>query len=88
METYIIGNINARNQENEDASTLNRKSTEEKGWINFIKTKISKLDKAQNKEATKDSIIYKGTFDDELEMYEAVDRSLETDIIHNINTRN
>ena len=88
METYIIGNINARNQENEDVSTLNRKSTEEKGWINFIKTKISKLDKAQNKEATKDSIIYKGTFDDELEMYEAVDRSLETDIIHNINTRN
>ena len=54
----------------------------------MIRTKISKLDKAQNKEATKDSIIYKGTFDDELEMYEAVDRSLETDIIHNINTRN
>ena len=73
METYIIGNINARNQENEDASTLNRKSTEEKGWINFIKTKISKLDKAQNKEATKDSTLYKETFDDELEMYEAVD---------------
>ena len=73
METYIIGNINARNQENEDVSTLNRKSTEEKGWINFIKTKISKLDKAQNKEATKDSTLYKETFDDELEMYEAVD---------------
>ena len=73
LETYIIGNINARNQENEDASTLNRKSTEEKGWINFIKTKISKLDKAQNKEATKDSTLYKETFDDELEMYEAVD---------------
>ena len=43
------------------------------GWINFIKTKISKLDKAQNKEATKDSTLYKETFDDELEMYEAVD---------------
>ena len=88
METYIIGNVNARNQENQDVSTLKRKWTEDKGWINLIRTKISKLDKAQNKEATKDSIIYKGTFDDELEMYEAVDRSLETDIIHNINTRN
>ena len=69
LETYIIGNIN---QENEDASTLNRKWTEDKGWINLINTKTSKLDKAQNKKATKDSILYKETFD-ELEMYEAVD---------------
>ena len=73
LETYIIGNINAINQENEDASTLNRKWTEDKGWINLINTKTSKLDKAQNKKATEDSILYKETFDDELEMYEAVD---------------
>ena len=73
METYIIGNVNARNQENQDVSTLKRKWTEDKGWINLIRTKISKLDKAQNKEATKDSTLYKETFDDELEMYEAVD---------------
>ena len=73
LGTYIIGNINAINQENEDASTLNRKWTEDKGWINLINTKTSKLDKAQNKKATKDSILYKETFDDELEMYEAVD---------------
>ena len=38
-----------------------------------MNTKTSKLDKAQNKKATKDSILYKETFDDELEMYEAVD---------------
>ena len=90
-----IGNINARNQENEDASTLNRKCTEEKGWINLIRTKTSKLDKTQKNKATKDNILDSETFDDELEINETVDldkfdlrKSLETDIIHNINTKN
>ena len=57
----------------------------------MIRTKPSKLGKIQNKEATKDDI---PTFDDELEMNETVDfdlfdleKGLETDIIHNINTK-
>ena len=85
----------ARNQENEDASTLNRKCTEEKGWINLIGTKASKLDKTQKNKATKDNILDSETFDDELEINETVDldkfdlrKSLETDIIHNIDTKN
>ena len=71
--------------------TGKRKCTKEKGWINLIRTKPSKLGKTQNKEATKDDI---PTFDDELEMNETVDfdlfdleKGLETDIIHNINTK-
>ena len=71
--------------------TGKRKCTKEKGWINLIRTKPSKLGKIQNKEATKDDI---PTFDDELEMNETVDfdlfdleKGLETDIIHNINTK-
>ena len=95
LEPDIIGNINARNQENEDASTLNRKCTEEKGWINLIGTKASKLEKTQKNKATKDNILDSETFDDELEINETVDldkfdlrKSLETDIIHNIDTKN
>ena len=58
LKTDIIGNINARNQENEDASILSKKCTkEEKGWINLIRTKTSKIDNTQKKEATKDNII-------------------------------
>ena len=94
LKTDIIGNINARNQENEDASTLNKKCTkEEKGWIDLIRTKTSKLDNTQKNKATKDNILYSATFDNELEMNETVvfdlfdlEKKLETDIIHNINT--
>ena len=58
LKTDIIGNINARNQEDEDKSTLSKKCTkEEKGWINLIRTKTSKIDNTQKKEATKDNII-------------------------------
>ena len=58
LKTDIIGNINARNQENEDASILSKKCTkEEKGWINLIRTKTSKIDNTQKKEATKNNII-------------------------------
>ena len=58
LKTDIIGNINARNQENVDASILSKKCTkEEKGWINLIRTKTSKIDNTQKKEATKDNII-------------------------------
>ena len=94
LKTDIIGNINARNQENEDASTLNKKCTkEEKGWIDLIRTKTSKLDNTQKNKTTKDNILYSATFDNELEMNETVgfdlfdlEKNLETDIIHNINT--
>ena len=94
LKTDITGNINARNQENEDASTLNKKCTkEEKGWIDLIRTKTSKLDNTQKNKATKDNILYSATFDNELEMNETVvfdlfdlEKKLETDIIHNINT--
>ena len=46
-----------------------RKCTEEKGWINLIRrTKTSKLEKTQKKEATiKDNIPDSETFDDELD---------------------
>ena len=56
-------------------STGKRKCTEEKGWINLIRrTKASKLDKAQKKEATiKDNIPDSETFDDELDKNETVD---------------
>ena len=49
--------------------TGKRKCTEEKGWINLIRrTKASKWDKAQKKEATiKDNIPDSKTFDDELD---------------------
>ena len=75
--------------------TGNRKCTGEIGWINLIRTKTSKLDKTQKKEATEDNIPDSETFDDELEMNETVDfdlpdleKSLKTDIIDNINNRN
>ena len=61
----------------------------------MIRTKTSILDKTQKKEATKDNVLESETFDNELEMNETVDfnlfdleKNLETDIIHNINTRN
>ena len=54
-----------------------RKCTEEKGWINLIRrTKTSKLDKTQKKEAIKDNILESETFDNELEMNETVDFDL------------
>ena len=62
-----------------------RKCTEEKGWINLIRTE----------EATKDNIPDSETFDDELKMNETVDsdlfdfkKSLEKDITGNINKYN
>ena len=73
------------------------KCTEEKGWINLIRrTKTSKLDKAQKKEATtKDNIPDSETFDDELDKNETVDfdlfdleKSLKTDIFGNTSARN
>ena len=95
LKTDIIGNSSARNQENGDASVLNKKFSEEEGSINLIRTNTSILDKTQKKEATKDNILERETFDNELEMNETVDfdlfdleKNLETDIIHNINTRN
>ena len=61
----------------------------------MIRTKTSNVDKTQTKEATKGNIPDTETFDDELEMNETVDfdlfdleKSLETDITDNINTRN
>ena len=61
----------------------------------MVRTKNSILGKTQKKEATKDNILESETFDNELEMNETVDfdlfdleKNLETDIIHNINTRN
>ena len=69
-----------------------RKCTKEKGWINLSSTKTSKQDETQKKKATKDNI---PTFDDELEMNETMDfdlfdlgKSLETDIIDSIDTKN
>ena len=58
--------------------TGKRKCTEEKGWINLIRrTKTSKRDKAQKKEATiKDNIPDNETFDDELDKNEKVDFDL------------
>ena len=68
--------------------TGKRKCTEEKGWINLIRTKTSKPDKTQKKQVTKDNIPDNETFDNELEMNETVDfdlfdweKSLETDIL-------
>ena len=46
--------------------TGKRTCTEEKGWVNLIRTKTSKLDKTQRKEASKD-IPDSETFDNELE---------------------
>ena len=43
--------------------TGKRQCTKEKGWINLLRTKTSKLDKTQKKEAIKDNT---PTFDDEL----------------------
>ena len=61
----------------------------------MIRTKNSILGKTQKKEATKDNILESETFDNDVEMNETVDfdlfyleKILETDIIHNINTRN
>ena len=95
LKTDITGSSSARNQENGDASVLNKKFSEEEGSINLIRTNTSILDKTQKKEATKDNILERETFDNELEMNETVDfdlfdleKNLETDIIHNINTRN
>ena len=95
LKTDIIGNSSARNQENGDTSVLNKTFSEEEGSINLIRTNTSILDKTQKKEATKDNILERETFDNELEMNETVDfdlfdleKNLETDIIHNINTRN
>ena len=76
LKTDIIGNISARNQENENASALNKKCTEEEGWINLIRTKTSILDKTQKKEATKDNILESKTFDNELDMNETVDSDI------------
>ena len=74
--------------------TGKRTCTEEKGWVNLIRTKTSKLDKTQRKEASKD-IPDSETFDNELEMNETEDidlfdleKCLETDIIDNIIIRN
>ena len=55
--------------------TGKRTCTEEKGWVNLIRTKTSKLDKTQRKEASKD-IPDSETFDNELEMNETVDTDL------------
>ena len=76
LKTEIIGNTSARNRENEDASALNKRCTEEEGWIDLIRTKTSILGKTQKKEATKDNILESETFDDELEMNETVDFDL------------
>ena len=73
LKTDIIGNASARNQENEDASALTKKCTEEERWINLIRTKTSILDKTQKKEAAKDNILESKTFDNELDKNETVD---------------
>ena len=76
MKTDIIGNSSARNQENGDTSVLNKTFSEEEGSINLIRTNTSILDKTQKKEATKDNILERETFDNELEMNETVDFDL------------
>ena len=57
--------------------TGKRNCTEEKGSINLIRrTKTSKLDKTQKKEATKNNISDSKTFEDELDKNETVDFDL------------
>ena len=58
--------------------TGKRKCTEEKGWIDLIRrSKTSKLDKTQKKEATiRENIPDSKTFDDELDKNEIVDFDL------------